>query len=329
MDRSETDPRRIACGSTRRLASSRTAAGTWSDVGKVFSYGHYSRRITARNSSRHPLLTTVTCAPGPRGRRDPPLRRALVGSARGAPRDGGAGPVHAEPARGRLPRGPRHLASGDLRRVAVVLRLGGRHGPGRLREQRQPRGLRGAAAERHRPARQDRRRALLEPVQLSRLQGAHGATRGRGGDDRLLRPGRGRLRARGRVPQGTLGTPQPHPARRHRLRFHRAWRPPHPWLGLDPRRTPSRERGRRLGAAHRRGADVLPRHPADPRAPGRTARADGVEGRASPRVSPGRRRGPPAHQGGHADGRAAEPRGGGPHSRHRAPGRVGRAREPP
>ena len=74
-----------------------------------------------------------------------------------------------------LSRGSGHQTSGHQRRLALVLGLGRCHGAGRLRQQRQPRRLRRAAQERDRSERQDRHRPLLEPLQLSRLQGADGA----------------------------------------------------------------------------------------------------------------------------------------------------------
>ena len=175
-----------------------------------------------RNNALADYVAEQWRAAGPRGRRDPALRRAVVEPARGQGRDGRAARLRPEPARGPGPGGPRHAARGHQRRVAVVLGLGRRHGAGRVREQRQSGGLRRAAPERHRAARQDRDRPLLEPVQLSRLQGADRAARGRRRDDRLLRPGRGRLHARRGVPQGAVGPAEPPPARRHRLRLHRA-----------------------------------------------------------------------------------------------------------
>ena len=114
---------------------------------------------------------------GPRGRGRPPLRRPQHRAARGVADDGGAGALRGEPARGAastpIPtRGTRAVSPGYLGISASADVDGAR----RLRAQRQPGGLRGPAQERHRRAGQDRPRPLLEPVQLSRLQGAHRAS---------------------------------------------------------------------------------------------------------------------------------------------------------
>ena len=145
-------------------------------------------------------------------------------------------------------------------------------------------------AQRHRPEGQDRHRPLLESVQLPRVQGAHRRARRRGGDDRLLGSGRGRLRQGRGVPEGPVGTGQPPAARRHRLRLHRAGRSADARLGVDRRArggSPSSEavsipKVMALPMSHRDIQPIL-------EALGGPPAPDGVEGRPADHLSARRR----------------------------------------
>ena len=132
------------------------------------------------------------------------------------------------------------------------VRLGRRRGAGGVRPQRQSGGLRGAPEERHRRARQDRPRPLLEPVQLPRVQGADRRAARRGGHSHLLRPRGGRLQAGAGVPGRPVGPGEPHPARRDHLRLHRARRSAHARLGVPSRGAPGEAGGGALAAEDRR-----------------------------------------------------------------------------
>ena len=127
----------------------------------------------------------------------------------------------------------------------------------------------------HRPPRQDRHRPLLEPVQLSRLQGLGGRASRRRGVDHLLRSDGRRLSQGGGLPRGTLGAGEPHPARRHHLRLHRSRRSLDPGLAVGGGGEEDHAGGGAVGAADPRRADVVAGRETDPRKPrrpGRTAR---------------------------------------------------------
>ena len=240
---------------------------------------------------------------GARRRRHPTLRRAVVEPARGQGRDGRARALRPLAPRGRVRAGPRHAAAGHQRRVDLLFRFGRRHRAGGLREQRQPGGLRRPARERDRSAREDRRGPLLEPLQLSRLQGPDRAARRRRGDDHLLRSRGGRMEAGQGLPRRPMGAGQSHPAWGNRLRLHRPRRSPHPRLGLDPGRAPHpRGRGGVRAQGHR-GGDVPSRHAADPREARRTDGSEGMAGRAPHRIPPRWRGREGPRQDGHADRR--------------------------
>ena len=201
------------------------------------------------NNEHGPVHRRAVEGAGPRGRRHPPLRRAVVEPARGAGRDGGARALRADAARGsatqKIPDTAQpdisgawlsFSASGDVTAPVVYANSGNPADYDVLRQNGiDPRG-------------QDRHRPLLEPLQLSRLQGADRRARGRGRDDRLLGSGRGRLRAGRGLPEGPLGPGEPPPARRHRLRLHRPRRSADAGLGVDARRAAHPDRGRRVGA---------------------------------------------------------------------------------
>ena len=162
---------------------------------------------------------------GARGRHHPPLRRAVVEPApRRTSKWWRRATTCRRCARTRIPR----IRTRRSRRSAAR----GRRSPRRATSPRRSSTPTAATrptttllrAARHRSEGQDRHRPLLESVQLPRLQGAHRRTRRRGGDDRLLGSGRGRLRQGRGVPEGPVGTGQPPAARRHRLRLHRARR---------------------------------------------------------------------------------------------------------
>ena len=143
----------------------------------------------------------------------------------------------------------------------------------------------------HRRARQDRPRPLLQG--LPRRQEPGGGAPGRGRPDHLLRSRGGRLRAGRRVPEGAVGTGEPLPARRQRVRLHRARRSADSGLGLggggaahprvgvgDPAQDPERP-------------PLVPGRARDPGGAGRTgASAAGVAGRRAVHVP--RRPGPGA-----------------------------------
>ena len=151
-------------------------------------------------------IADAVAGAGPGGRRHPPLRRAVVESAARRGRDGGAAPLRADAARGSVSRGSRTRRS---RRSAAR----GRRSRPRATSPR--RSSTPTAATRPTttllrqngidPNGQDRHRPLLESVQLPRVQGAHRRARRRGGDDRLLRSGRGRLRQGRGVPARVRG----------------------------------------------------------------------------------------------------------------------------
>ena len=132
-------------------------------------------------------------------------------------------------------RSRRHRHS--LSRVLGVRR---HHRAGRLRRQRQPRGLRLAGVSRHRRARQDRPRPLLGALQLPRLQGPDGRAAWRRRHPDLLRSDRRRPGERRGVSRRPVGTGESHSARRHRLRLHGARRSADAGLGVDARRAASR-----------------------------------------------------------------------------------------
>ena len=72
-------------------------------------------------------------------------------------------------------------------------------------------------------------------------------------------------------PQRSVGTGEPPPARRHRLRLHRAWRSADARLGVDRRRPADSGRRGRVDPEGHGAADVASRHPADPRGARRPA----------------------------------------------------------
>ena len=115
------------------------------------------------------------------------------------------------------------------------------HGPRRVRRQRQPGRLRSSGVAGHRRQGQDRARSLFGAVQLPRLQGADGAAARRRRHPDLLGSCRRWLPQGQGVSGWPLGTGQPHPARRDRLRLHGAGRSADAGLGVGTGRAPDRE----------------------------------------------------------------------------------------
>ena len=128
---------------------------------------------------------------------------------------------------------------------------------------------------------------------------------GAAGHHRLLGSDGGRVHQGRGVPEGPVGTREPLPARRHRLRLHRSRRSADTRVGLHARRAPHHDGGSGIGAHHHGRAALVARREADSRKPGRPAGAEGMAGGAPDRVS-ARRRGPRAPQNRHADRRAAQ-----------------------
>ncbi len=83
---------------------------------------------------------------------------------------------------------------------------------------------------RHRP------RPLFGAVQLPRIQGADRPAARRGWHPHLFGSCRRRVCQGTRLPRGTVGASEPHPARRHRVRLPRAGRSADARMGVDARR---------------------------------------------------------------------------------------------
>src|ERR1019366_8746121 len=198
-----------------------------------------------------------------------------------------------------------------------------------LRAQRQSRRLRRAAPPPHKRKREDRVGALLEPLQLPRLQSSHRAECGRRRPAHLFRSGRRRLRARQGVPRWTMGTREPHPARLDHLRFPGSRRSAHAWLGFGGRRQTHPEGGSRLAAENHGRRHVLAGCQAATRAHGWSAGAQDVAGRPALSIPSRRRRRTRTHEGGYGHQPQAQLRGGGPHPGQRVSRRVDRAWQSP
>ncbi len=210
------------------------------------------------------------------------------------------------------------------------LGLGRRRGARRLRPQREPRGLRGAA--------QGTASTFAGKIVLVRYSNPYSyrgfkaltAERlGRGRDPHLLRPRGGRLQAGPGVPGRPLGTREPHPEGRHHLRLHRARRPADPGLALSSRGPPGEAGGGALAAEDRRPAALVEGREAPPREHGRPRRSEGLAGGPAVRVPPRRRPRPRPPQG--EDGQPGRPelRGRGTNTGDGPARRVGDPRQPP
>ena len=288
-------------------------------------------------ASRHVAANQRDCrvhrraveGPGPRRRRHPPLRRAVVESARGVGRDGGAGALSAVAARRSHRRGSGLVAAGDQRRVDVVLGVGRRDGAR-------------VYANSGNPADYDLLRAQgIDPrgkiviVRYSNpysYRGFKALTAEREGAAAMIvysDPAEDGYGQGAVYPEGPVGPGQPPAARRHRLRLHRARRSAHAGLGVHARRAAHSARRGDVAAQDHGAADVASRHPADSRAARRARRARRLEGRPAHRLPPGRRDRAAARAHRHADRHSTQLRGGGTHPRQRAARRVGGARQPP
>ena len=183
-------------------------------------------------------------------------------------------PTHyqATAARNSAPRRRRLQESRHQRRLARHVDLRRSHRARHLRPQRQSRRLRSAAQKRHQRQRQDRPRALLESLQLSRIQSAHRAARRRRRHARLQRSARRRLQKRQSRSRRPLGPRISHPARRHHLRLHGPRRSANSGMGLSPRRKAHSHRRSNLRAEDHGAAALLARRQAAARKHGRPRR---------------------------------------------------------
>ena len=153
---------------------------------RIFTAGTPRRRIEAQQRTRRIHSRRMEEA-GTRRRHHPPLRRLRHQSKVRVARNDRAHALSGHPARSSPARRRRLEESRDQRRLARHVDLRRSHRARHLRAQRQSRRLRSAAQERHQRQRQDRPRALLESLQLSRIQSAHRAARRRRRHARLQR----------------------------------------------------------------------------------------------------------------------------------------------
>ena len=149
-------------------------------------------------------------------------------------RDGGAGPLSRDSARGTLRRRPGHQESSRQSALDLSMSASGEvTAPVVYAHSGNPEDYDVLRKPRHRRAGQDRAGALLESVQLSRIQGAHRANaKARPALLIYSDPAEDGYQNGKVFPDGPWGPGEPHPARRHHLRFHGARRSAHTRLGL-------------------------------------------------------------------------------------------------
>ena len=225
-------------GARRRAHPAGTAlSATHRGVAPLLHRGAAPGYLTPHQGHRRAHRAGLAGA-GPRGRRDPPVRRALLEPARGAGRDGRRHAATSRPCartptrRTPTPRNPdvsgawlSFSASGDVTAPVVYANSGNPEDYDWLRQAR------------HRPARA--RSCIVRYSNPYSYRGFKALTAEREGAAGMIiysDPAEdGYAQGQG-LPARPVGAREPHPARRHHLRLHRARRSADAGLGVGPGR---------------------------------------------------------------------------------------------